>query len=54
MKTEVNVTADPDDIGKTVIGFGKSVKEGAVIGLYFGHIALHQKPRSNRREDQMP
>ena len=31
MKTEVNVTADLDDIGKTVIGFGKSVKEGSAV-----------------------
>lgn len=35
-------------------GAGKrSVKEGAVIGLYIGHIALHQKPRS-KYQDQMP
>ncbi|KAI0721773.1 urea carboxylase [Fomitopsis betulina] len=32
MKTEVNVEAGEENIGRTVIGFGKGVKEGAAVG----------------------
>ena len=32
MKTEVNVEAGEENVGRTVVGFGKGVKEGAAVG----------------------
>lgn len=32
MKTEVNVEAGEENIGRTVIGFGNGVKEGVAVG----------------------
>ena len=32
MKTEVNVEAGEENVGRTVVGFGKGVKEGVPVG----------------------
>lgn len=31
MKTEINVTAGSLNVGKTVVGFGRGLKEGAIV-----------------------
>ena len=31
MKTEINITAGPENVGRTVASYGKGIREGAVV-----------------------